>query len=64
MDTGSSQKDLEEQFGDKLDYSQLHEGWEKPVGKHATDTESLLKRGSRMRAYLKERPEKNIVVSA
>lgn len=64
MDIGSSQKDLEKQFGDKLDYSQLYEGWEIPSGKHATDTDSLLKRGQRMRAYLKERPERNIMVSA
>jgi len=62
MDIGSSQEDLEAQFGDKLDYSQMHEGWMNPKGLHATDTETLLKRGGKMRQYLKDRPEKNIVV--
>jgi broad specificity phosphatase PhoE len=61
MDIGSSQAELEAQFGDALDYSRLHEGWQKPNGKHATDTESLLKRGERIRHYLKNREEKNIV---
>lgn len=61
MDIGSSQEDLEKQFGDKLDYSRLYDGWQVKADKHATDTDSLLERGGRMRQYLKDRKEKNIV---
>jgi len=62
MDVGSDQATLEKQFGDKLDYSRLYEGWHDKEGLNDTDTESIKDRGKRLRQYLKSRKEKNIVV--
>lgn len=61
MDVGSSQAELEKQFGDVLDYSSMYDGWHEPKGRHAPDTEILLKRGGRIRRWLKGREERNIV---
>ncbi|GAQ07111.1 probable phosphatase SPAC513.02 [Aspergillus lentulus] len=64
-DTGSDpevlRKEMEEQ-GIPVDMSLVHEGWNSKTGRYAPTNEAIKNRAREARRWLKERPEKEIVV--
>ena len=64
MDTGSSEDELKEAFGDLIDTQriQLFPYWHTNTGRFGIEPETLIERGSQLRKVLRERPEKNIAI--
>jgi broad specificity phosphatase PhoE len=60
-DTGSSVSLLLEEFPE-LDFSLVVDGWNSKEGEWAPDETSLAKRAAKMRTWLKEREENDIIV--
>lgn len=61
-DTGSSREAIEGEFGDEIDASRLEDGWNSNEGKYGAGKEALAERARRLRAWLRERPEMDVVV--
>lgn len=61
-DTGSELAKLITEFGEALDVSLLEEGWYEKIGMNGTGEEALRKRSCRLRRFLRERPENEIVL--
>ena len=62
-DTGSGPSVLHaEMSGLPLDLSLVHDGWNNKVGKWAPTSEAIIARAKEARKWLKERPEKEIVL--
>ena len=61
-DIGSAPSTLMEEFGDQIDYSNLSDDWYLKMGNNAVDYASLLARARRLRRWVREREEKDIVV--
>lgn len=61
-DTGSSREEIEAEFGALVDASRVEEGWNSNGGIYAPSPEALGKRAAALRAWLYERPEKEVVV--
>lgn len=61
-DTGSDVYKLVSEFGTILDVSLLHEGWYEKNGINSSSVDALWERAIRLRRFLRERPEKNIVL--
>lgn len=62
-DTGSELKSVKAEFGHELvDWQFVKDGWEVKEGEHAQNPTSLKGRALRLREWLKNRDERNIVV--
>lgn len=62
-DTGSERRAIEQGFGEFVDFTEVKtEDWYKHEGDNATDTKSLLERARRLRCWLRNREENEIVV--
>lgn len=60
-DTGSPPSILRNEFP-KLDFGLVREGWDSKKGEYAADEASLAARAGRMRKWLKDREENEIIV--
>lgn len=61
-DTGSDKAVLEQQFGELVDASLVEEGWNSNKGIYAPTPEALRERASKLRAWLRARPEAEVAV--
>jgi broad specificity phosphatase PhoE len=62
-DTGSSKSELEREFAAyNVDLSRVQEGWNSNTGKWAPTAPRISERGREARLWLRDRPEKNIIV--
>ncbi|PIB01650.1 putative phosphatase [Cercospora beticola] len=62
-DTGSSREVLEKEFGDQpVNLDHVTPNWECKVGRWAPDVEAVQTRARQVRVWLRDRPERNIVV--
>jgi broad specificity phosphatase PhoE len=64
MDTGSTEEEIREAFGDLVDTQRLEifPYWHTNDGKFAVDADSLIRRAIMLRKVLRDRPEKNIAL--
>ncbi|KAI5358953.1 putative histidine phosphatase superfamily, clade-1 [Septoria linicola] len=64
MDTGSTKPELEQTFGDLIDTPRLElfPYWNRNIGRFDGNASSLIERATALRAVLRSRPEKNIVL--
>ena len=61
-DTGRATDELVNEFGNVLDPSLLEEGWFEKTGINEPNYEALRKRAQRLRKFLRDQPEKTIVL--
>lgn len=61
-DTGSDRAVLEEHFGELVDASLVEEGWNSNKGIYAPTPQALKERASKLRAWLRARPEAEVAV--
>ena len=61
-DIGSPPSTLMKEFGDQIDYSNLSDDWYLKTAHNAVDHASLFARARRLRRWLRERKEKEIVL--
>lgn len=57
-----SDKEVVQQFDERLDTRYVTEGWNLKEGSNATDVSSLFNRARKLRQWLRERPEKHVVL--
>jgi broad specificity phosphatase PhoE len=65
MDTGSEVSVIREAFGDLVDthrIEEIHPHWYKNVGKFGPGPEQQIERARMLRSFIRNRPEKNIVL--
>lgn len=63
-DTGSDPAVIEEWFGDQVDMQYVKPEWYRKEGKNATDVDTLRERAKRLRCWIRDRPEENVVLVA
>lgn len=61
-DVGSDVETIKGWFGDRVDLSLLKPGWNDKVGDNACDVKTIMSRARQLRTWIKERPEKEIVL--
>lgn len=61
-DTGSDRAVIEERFGKLVDASLVEEGWNSNTGIYAPTPQALKERAAKLKAWLRARPEKEVVV--
>lgn len=63
-DTGSPLDVLKQRFPDHVDFEYMKYGWYKHEGEFALDPKSLLARAAKLRRFVRDRPEKEVVLVA
>jgi len=65
MDTGSKTQELKDAFGDLIDtyrIEEVHPYWYRNIGRFAPDAEAQIERARQLRCFIKDRPEKHVVL--
>ena len=63
-DTGSDVELLREEFPSKVDFDHVKHGWWMKEGEYANEPKALIARAAKLRSWIKDRPEKEIVLVA
>ncbi|KAK4548885.1 hypothetical protein LTR36_008658 [Oleoguttula mirabilis] len=61
-DTGSDPEVLRSEFPDKVDFDHVREGWWLHEGEYATNPKALNERAAKLRRFIRDRPEKEVVL--
>ncbi|KAK5137184.1 hypothetical protein LTR08_000689 [Meristemomyces frigidus] len=61
-DTGSEVEVLKQEYPEKVDFDHVKHGWELHEGEYAVDPKSLNARAVKLRQFIKDRPEKEVVL--
>lgn len=63
-DTGSDPEDLKAEFEANIDFDHVKHGWWIHEGEYATDPVALRGRAAKLRRWIRDRPEKEVVLVA